>query len=295
MDDERILITGAGGMLGRSLTQLLEARGRSPLTLDRGRLDIGDEASVARVFAENRPTLLLNCAAHTKVDLCEEESARADAINGHAVGTLAKFCREYGTTMVHYSTDFVFDGRGRSQPYRADEPTHPISAYGRSKLLGETELQANPPPRWLIVRTAWAYGAGGANFPRVIVERARQGQPLKIVNDEVGSPTYTHDLAEATLDLLETDAAGVWHVTNSGEVSRFDYARAILEEFGLDGAPITPITTAEWLLIRPKQACRPAYSVLDVSAVAQKLGRPMRPWREALRAFKAEVDARGSF
>jgi dTDP-4-dehydrorhamnose reductase len=292
---DRIVISGAGGMLGRSLAAALEARGRSPIALDRARLDIADDASIARVFREHRPTLLLNAAAHTKVDLCEEEPDRADAINGHAVGTLARCCREYGTTMVHFSTDFVFDGRGRTTPYHADEPTNPISAYGRSKLLGETDLQANGPRRWLIVRTAWAYGTGGANFPRIIVERARQGQPLRVVNDEVGSPTYTHDLAEATLDLLGADAAGIWHVTNAGDVSRFNFAKAILEEFGLDGAPITPITTAEWLLIRPKQACRPAYSVLDVSAVAQKLGRPMRHWREALRAFRAEVESRGGF
>jgi len=291
---ERIVITGAGGMLGRSLARVLEQRGRAAIPLDRARLDISDDASIAAVFSEHRPTLLLNCAAHTKVDLCEEESARADAINGHAVGKLAALCREYGTTMVHYSTDFVFDGRGRTSPYRVDEPTNPISAYGRSKLLGERELQSHAPRRWLILRTAWAYGTGGFNFPRVIVERARQGQPLKVVNDEIGSPTYTHDLAEATLDLLDTDANGVWHVTNSGEVSRFDYARAVLEEFGLT-TPLTPITTAEWLLIRPKQACRPAYSVLDIEPTIQRLGRPMREWREALREFKPEVDARGGF
>ena len=281
-------------MLGRSLGATLEKRGRSAIALDRARLDIASDDSLAAVFREHKPTLLLNCAAHTKVDLCEEESAKVDAINGHAVGKLAALCREYGTTMVHYSTDFVFDGRGRTSPYRADEPTNPISAYGRSKLLGERELQSHAPRRWLILRTAWAYGTGGVNFPRIIVERARQGQPLKVVNDEIGSPTYTHDLAEATLDLLDTDSNGIWHVTNSGEVSRFDYAKAVLEEFGLETS-LTPITTAEWLLIRPKQACRPAYSVLDVSAVAQKLGRPMRHWREALRAFKSEVDARGSF
>ena len=128
----------------------------------------------------------------------------------------------------------------------------------------------------------------------MIVERARQGQPLKVVNDEIGSPTYTHDLAETTLDLLDAGASGLWHVTNAGEVSRFDYAKAVLEEFGLTTS-LTPISTAEWFQIRPKQACRPAYSVLDVAPIAAKLGRPMRHWREALRAFKVEVDARGSF
>jgi dTDP-4-dehydrorhamnose reductase len=289
----KVVITGAGGMLGRSLVGVLKQRGIDAVAFDRASLDISDESALARVFREHRPTLLLNAAAHTKVDLCEDEPAKADAINGHAVGAIARLAREYGTALVHYSTDFVFDGSER-RPYRVDDPTHPLSRYGQSKLLGEQKLIEHAPPRWLICRTAWAYGAGGMNFPRIIVERARQGQPLKVVDDEVGSPTYTHDLAAATLDLLDAGAAGPWHVCNAGSVSRFDFAKAILEEFGVS-TTLTPITTAEWFQIRPKQAHRPAYSVLDVEPIAKLTGKPMRPWRDALRAFKAEIDARGGF
>jgi len=288
-----VIITGAGGMLGRSLAEVLKQRAVRAVGFDRASLDISDKASLRRLFREHRPTLLLNAAAHTKVDACEDEPGKADAINGHAVGQMAQLAREYGTTLVHYSTDFVFDGSSR-RPYRVTDSTNPLSAYGRSKLLGEQKLTEHAPQRWLTLRTAWAYGAGGMNFPRIIVERARQGQPLKVVNDEIGSPTYTHDLAAATLDLLDAGASGLWHVTNAGEVSRFEYARAILEEFGVS-TQLTPITTAEWFQIRPKQARRPAYSVLDVSPVEQILKRPMRPWRDALRAFKTEVDARGGF
>ena len=280
-------------MLGRSLSETLKQRGVRAVGFDRASLDISDEQSLRRLFREHRPTLLLNAAAHTKVDLCEDEPAKADAINGHAVGLMAQLARDYGTTLVHYSTDFVFDGTSR-RPYRVSDSTNPLSQYGRSKLLGEQKLAEHGPARWLILRTAWAYGAGGMNFPRLIVERARQGQPLKVVNDEIGSPTYTHDLAAATFDLLEAGASGLWHVTNSGAVSRFGYAQAILEEFGV-AAQLTPITTAEWFQIRPKQARRPAYSVLDVEPVAERTGKPMRPWREALRAYKADVDARGGF
>jgi dTDP-4-dehydrorhamnose reductase len=291
---DRVVITGAGGMLAQALAVALERRGIAPVRLDRAALDIADEQAVSRTFHEHRPTLLLNCAAHTKVDLCEDEPERAGAINGQAVGTLAKLARQGGTFLVHYSTDFVFDGRA-NRPYREDDAVHPISEYGRSKLLGERQLQEHAAPgQWLLIRTAWVYGPGGANFPRVIVERARAGQALRVVNDETGAPTLTTDLAAATLDLLDRSASGLFHVTNAGQVNRYDYARAILEEFGLN-ADLTPITTAEWLQLRPKQARRPAYSVLDLSKFEQMTGRPMRPWRAALSDFRKQIEARGSW
>jgi dTDP-4-dehydrorhamnose reductase len=290
---QSVIITGAAGMLGRSLAAVLKRRGIAPICFDRASLDISDRAALERIFKQHRPTLLLNAAAHTKVDLCEDESEKANAINGHAVGAMAELSREYGTTLVHYSTDFVFDGKSR-RPYRVDDPTNPLSAYGRSKLLGEKLLQENPPPRWLILRTAWAYGTGGMNFPRIIVERGRSGQPLKVVTDEVGSPTYTRDLATTTVDLLDGGASGLWHVSNAGAVSRFDFAKSILRIFGVQ-TELIPITTAEWLAIRPKQACRPAYSVLDVEPIARKLQKPMRSWEDGLQGFKEEVDARGGF
>jgi dTDP-4-dehydrorhamnose reductase len=181
----------------------------------------------------------------------------------------------------------VFDGKSR-RPYRADDPVNPLSAYGRSKLLGEQKVQENAPDRWLILRTAWLYGRGGPNFPRTIVERARQGHPLRVVNDQIGSPTYTVDLAQATLEMLDLGLMGLWHVTNSGSTNWFDFARAALEEFGI-AADLSPITTADWLKMRPKQAVRPEYSVLDTEALAQALKRPMRPWREALADYRDSV------
>jgi dTDP-4-dehydrorhamnose reductase len=286
-----VLVTGAAGMLGRALAASLRRRGVEPVALPRASFDIADESSVRAAFDRHRPTLVLNCAAHTKVDLCEDEPEKADAINGRAVGTLARACREHGAALVHYSTDFVFDGKSR-RPYRPDDPVAPLSAYGRSKLLGERELQARAPERWLLIRTAWVYGPGGMNFPRVIVERGRAGTPLKVVDDETGSPTFTHDLADATLVLLDSGASGTWHVTNAGAVSRFEYARAVLEEFGVR-TELTPISTAEWFKIRPKQAIRPAYSVLDVEPFAKQVGRSMRPWREALRDYRSVVEREG--
>jgi dTDP-4-dehydrorhamnose reductase len=287
-----IVITGGRGMLAQAVRQLLEARKLSCSALDRTECDVTSEADVARVFKELKPTLLINCSAHTKVDLCEDEKEKADAINGHAVGNLARASKEHGTFLVHYSTDFVFDGDG-TQPYRPTDPVNPVSAYGRSKLLGEQQLQQAAPSQWLILRTAWLYGRGGPNFPRTIIERGRQGQPLKVVSDQIGSPTYTGDLAEATFELLDRNQTGIWHLTNSGSTSWYDFARAALEEFSI-GASVTPISTADWAVMRPRQAHRPAYSVLDVEPFARAVGRRMRPWREALHDYQMAVAEAGS-
>jgi len=289
---QSIVITGAGGMLGHALADLVVQSGTPAVVLDRARLDVANEQSLRDVFREHRPTLLLNCAAHTKVDLCEEQKDLADTINGHAVGHLAKLSREFGTYLVHVSTDYVFDGRG-TRPYRRDDPVAPQSAYGRSKLLGERLLRENAPAKWLIVRTAWVYGRHGANFPRTMVTAARAGKPLKVVNDQVGSPTYAPDLAHAILDLVDRNATGIYHVTNSGQTNWFEFAKATLEEFSVTPSELAPTTTAEWFKIRPNSANRPAYSVLNMSDFERTTGRVMRPWRDALRDFRAAVDQFG--
>ena len=291
--NESIVITGGKGMLAQALLRELQRRGQTALAVERAACDITSAQDVRKLFDSAGPTLLINCAAHTKVDLCEDEPEKADAINGVGPGHLAAAAKSAGATLVHFSTDFVFDGTG-DRPYRADDPTRPLSAYGRSKLLGEQAIQSSGLGDWLILRTAWLYGRGGPNFPRTMIERGRQGAPLKVVGDQVGAPTYTVDLAEATLDLLERGARGVFHVTNGGSTSWHDFARAALEDFEVPAA-LSPLSTAEWLKLRPKQAHRPAYSVLDLQAAEKALGRPMRPWREGLRAFRAEVDQFGSF
>jgi dTDP-4-dehydrorhamnose reductase len=288
---DSIIITGGNGMLAHALIRALAARGLRALTLDRRVCDITQSADVRRTFESHRPSLLLNCAAHTKVDLCEDEPDKADEINGRAVGRLAEAAKRHGTRLVHFSTDFVFDGRG-SRPYRVDDPLGPLSAYGRSKLLGEQVLQEHAPAHWLILRTAWLYGRNGPCFPRTIVERGRAGQPLRVVSDQIGAPTYTEDLAAATFELLDREASGIWHLTNAGTTSWFDFAKAAVEEFGIQ-ADLAPTTTDDWLKVRPKQAVRPAYSVLDIEPFANIVGHPMRPWRDALRDYARAVKEHG--
>jgi dTDP-4-dehydrorhamnose reductase len=288
---DSILITGGGGMLGHALADLLVERGHKPISLNRSQLDISDSSALKKAFEEYKLSLVFNCAAHTKVDLCEQETQKADAINGTAVGDLSALCKSRGAALVHVSTDFVFDGSSR-RPYLPTDPVRPLSAYGKSKLLGEQAIQKNPPARWLIIRTAWVYGRHGSNFPRTMVQAAQAGKPLTVVNDQIGAPTHTPDLAAAILDLLDSGASGLWHITNSGQTNWFDFARAALEEFRIK-AEITPISSVDWAQKRPTSAARPGYSVLDLSALEKQIHRPMPAWRKGLVDFHRAVQIHG--
>jgi dTDP-4-dehydrorhamnose reductase len=278
-------------MLAQALVRSIRARGIHVVALNRAACNVANESDVYRAFMELNPTLLVNCAAYTKVDQAELEPEVAEAVNGYAVGTLARLAKQYETALVHYSTDFVFDGTA-TRPYRADDPVNPLSTYGRSKLLGERELQSNAPPRWTIIRTAWLYGPRGPCFPQTMLSVARAGKPLSVVNDQAGSPTFTHDLADATLELIDRGATGVWHVANAGQTTWFDFATAIFAEFDVKPFELKPTTSDAWKQARPASAIRPAYSVLDTTPFERLVGRPMRPWREALRDYRNVVEPR---
>ena len=283
-----IIVTGGAGMLAHDLIDTLKSRGHTSTVVDRAECDITNPDEVAKLYRQTKPTLVINCAAHTAVDLCEDEPQKADAINGEGAGHLARLAKEYGTKLIQYSTDFVFDGRG-DRPYRTDDAPNPISAYGASKLLGETRLQENDPPGWIIIRTAWLFGPQGNCFPKTMVKFAQSGRPLRVVNDQMGSPTYTLDLVDATLNLIDRNAKGIFHVTNSGVTSWYDFAAASLQEFGVEG-DLAPVTTAEWLKTRPKQARRPAFSALDHSRYNSITGQQLRSWQEALHAYRLSCE-----
>jgi dTDP-4-dehydrorhamnose reductase len=281
---DSILIVGDRGMLAGAIKRQLEARGRSFAGVDLPDCDITSSESVDAALQTHRPSLVINCAAFTNVDGCETKTDLANAVNGQGVGHLAMACRAHHAGLVHFSTDYVFDG-SLQRPLRPDDPVGPQSAYGKSKLLGEELLREHSPSKWLIIRTAWLYGPGGPNFPTAILNAARAGKPLRVVSDQRGSPTFTFDLAEATLNLLDRDAAsGIWHITNSGETTWNQFAEATLKEFGVD-AKVEPITSADWAAMKPGSAVRPSYSVLDTSPYTNLVGRPMPDWRDALRRF----------
>jgi dTDP-4-dehydrorhamnose reductase len=288
---DSILITGGSGMLAQALARALRQRSKSATAVSHRDLDITNTSAVEELFLNYRPTLLINCAAYTKVDKCEEEPDLADAVNGHAVGTLAKLAERHKAKLVHYSTDFVFDGTS-DRPYMPLDRPNPQSAYGRSKLLGE-KLATQHAPDSLIIRTAWLYGPGGPCFPRTMVELARAKRPLNVVDDQIGSPSFTYDLAEATLRLLDSEnARGLFHVANHGSTSWFAFTQAILEEFH-ETTQLAPISSADWKKTKPSSAMRPKYSVLDVSAYEATTGHRMRPWRQALRDYRLQVADHG--
>ena len=285
---QSVIVTGGGGMLAQDFKRVLNERGVTPLMARHADCDISDPDQLARVFETHRPTLVLNCAADTAVDLCEQRVERANAINGDGPGNLARACKRWGARLVHFSTDFVFNGQN-DRPYRPDDTPDPISAYGKSKLLGEEAIQQVAPPSWLTIRTAWLFGRYGNCFPKVIVDRARGGHTLRVVDDQIGCPTYSFDLAVAVLKLLDRGAQGIWHLTNSSETNWFEFAQAILKEFAVS-VEIEAISTAEWIKARPKQAKRPRYSVLDIDAYRVLTGENMRPWYEALRDYRTECE-----
>ena len=282
-----VVILGGRGLLAQALTNALRDNGISCDALGRDECDITRVDQLKKLFRERRPTLIFNCAAYTAVDACEHHVDRANHVNGDAAGSLASLCRRYKTHLVHFSTDFVFDGT-LDRPYRSDDPTHPLSAYGRSKLLGEMQIQQVGPPSWMVVRTSWLFGRGGTCFPAKILELARANVPLRIVNDQIGSPTYVVDLAAAVLSLVNQRARGVWHLSNAGATNWFEFAKAVLDECGVDRR-VVPISTQEWLMMRPGQAKRPMYSSMDTTYFSRATGRRMRDWQDALKDYGAEL------
>ncbi|MEX1310909.1 MAG: dTDP-4-dehydrorhamnose reductase [Candidatus Sulfomarinibacteraceae bacterium] len=273
-----ILVTGSYGQLGRAMIVEIEKRGITALGRDLDTLDITDRRAVSEWIGANRPSAVVNCAAFTAVDECESREDEALAANATAVGHLASACDQAGACLVQISTDYVFDGTG-TRPYREDDPVAPASAYGRTKLRGE-EL-AGDAAHHLIIRTAWLYGRGGRHFVGAIRDQIDSGRTnLRVVADQVGSPTFCDDLAAATLDLLGVQAGGIVHAVNTGATSWHGFATEIAR---LQGAAveIAPVATDEF----PRPAPRPAYSVLDTSRLEGLIGRPMPPWQDALARY----------
>jgi dTDP-4-dehydrorhamnose reductase len=279
--NSKYLVTGARGMLG---TDLLEALfGRDVTVLGRADLDVTDRDAV--FAAVQGHDVVINAAAYTAVDAAETDEETALAVNGTAAGLLAEATASVGAKLVQVSTDYVFDGDAAS-PYAEDATIAPVSAYGRTKAEGEKLALAANPEGTFIVRTAWLYGAHGGNFAKTMVKLAGSHDTVKVVDDQLGQPTWTADLAAQIVALLDSDApAGVYHGTNSGSTSWFEFARAVFDEAGLDPARVLPTDSSTF--VRP--APRPSYSVLGHDAWARAGLTPMRPWREAL----AEAAIRG--
>jgi dTDP-4-dehydrorhamnose reductase len=276
---KKIAVVGALGMLGRELCRQLASAGSPASALDLAEVDIRSESSVARCRPLVEAQVIFNCAAYTNVEKAEEEPEEAMRVNGQGVGHLARLARASQALLVHLSTDFVFDGT-RGTPYPVDAERHPLSAYARSKLAGELALE-EAGGRTVLVRTAWLYGQGGKNFVDSVLRLAREKGELAVVDDQVGSPTFAADLAQALIELVQTGKTGVFHCTNRGQASWCELAREAVRLAGI-AVPVRPLTTVEATARFGLKARRPAYSVLDLTPLETALGRPMRPWQTAL-------------
>jgi dTDP-4-dehydrorhamnose reductase len=272
----RILVTGAGGMLGRDLVARANARGHDCVGVSHAELDVTDAREVDQAIARLAPEAIVNCAAWTDVEGAEGLEAQALAVNGTGAGNLARAATSVGAHLVQVSTDYVFDGTA-SRPYVESDPTNATSAYGRTKLAGELEIAAASPEH-AIVRTAWLFGPGGLNFVTTMLRLAADGrEELAVVTDEVGCPTYTGHLAPRLIEFAERRADGIFHLAGSGHCSRNEFARAIFETAGRS-LRVTETTQAQLAMLAP----RPPWSVLG----SERGIEPLPGWREGLAAYR---------
>jgi len=273
----KILTTGSHGLLGTNILPVLE-RSFTVIPYDIEEWDITDRDAGERTIRDIRPDVILNLAAYTNVDECEDCLSLADRVNAEAPGIIAKLCSDHNIKFVHISTDYVFDGE-KETPYIEDDETNPTSVYGLSKLSGEKKVLANCPDA-TIIRTQWLYGHGGINFITKITKIAREQGVAEVVNDQRGCPTYAKDIADPILLLIEKNRSGIYHVANAGSCTWFDFAREIFSCLHID-VVLKPITSEQL----NRKANRPRNSVFDCSRLFRDTGHRMRTWQDALHDY----------
>jgi len=276
----KILITGAGGQLGREWVHSLEKTEHTVLALNSADLDITDAVSTEQKVAEFEPDLLINCAAYTAVDRAEEEPEAAFLVNETGAENLAAACKKNGAKLVHYSTDYVFEGSRSDQEklpggYREDHSPNPQNIYGKSKRAGEKAIE-KVFDNWLIIRVSWLCGRYGKNFIKTILRLAGEKEQLPVVNDQTGSPTYCFDVVEKTIRLVELNQKGYFHISSEGETTWFSLARELIDKSGLN-TEVKPVSSGEFTTV----AERPAFSYLNTDKI-RALGLEPAGWKEGL-------------
>ena len=282
----KILVTGVKGQLGYDVVQELERRGIEAVGVDIDEMDITDAQSVDRVIRQVSPDAVIHCAAYTAVDAAEENPELCRRVNAEGPGNIAAVCKELGIKMIQISTDYVFDGQGE-RPWEPEDPCAPQSVYGRTKYEGELAVQKLL-DNYFIVRIAWVFGINGKNFVKTMLNLAKTHDTIRVVNDQFGSPTYTYDLARLLADMVVTDKYGVYHATNEGVCSWYEFACAIFKEAGVS-VNVVPVTTAEY----GAKASRPANSRMSKEKLTEMGFERLPSWQDALHRYVGELRKEG--
>jgi dTDP-4-dehydrorhamnose reductase len=283
---KNVLITGSNGQLGKELVELFSKVDFNVYGYNREQMDVTNQEKVQEIIHKIKPDIVLHSAAHTKVDLAESEPDHAYDINAYGTRNVAVASEQVGAKLVYVSTDYVFDGTG-TEPYNEFSPTSPLGIYGKSKLAGERFVR-DLHSKFFIVRTSWVYGKYGDNFVKTMLKLGEEREELSVVSDQIGCPTYTRDLANCMLELVQSERYGVYHVSNSGKCSWYEFAKAIFEEAGIN-VKVNACSTSEF----PRPAARPANSVFDHMSLRIEGFKEMRPWKEGLAAFIEDIKIKG--
>jgi dTDP-4-dehydrorhamnose reductase len=278
----KFIVTGVLGQLGYDLVKQLSGQNHEVIGIDREELDITDEAAVHAFIEEAKPDAILHCAAFTNVDAAEENKDAAYAVNALGPKYLAQAASKVGAKMVYVSTDYVFNGTA-TDPYEVEQPTDPLGVYGETKLAGE-EFVKQYLDKYFIVRTAWVYGINGHNFVKTMLRLGSERDEVGVVHDQIGSPTYTVDLAAFMIELVQSDKYGIYHATNEGVCSWYDFAVEIFKQAGLN-VKVNPLTSDQF----PRPAARPSYSVLSKKKIAEQGFSPLQDWKNALTQYMQEL------
>lgn len=291
----KILVTGVNGQLGHDVVKELQKRGHMAIGVDVQEMDITDEASVQSLILEASPDAVIHCAAWTAVDTAEDYPEKVRAVNALGTTYIAKVCKTLGCKMMYISTDYIFDGQGEN-PWRPDcKEYKPLNVYGQTKLEGELAV-SQILENYFIVRIAWAFGVNGNNFIKTMLNVGKRFDTLKVVNDQIGTPTYTYDLARLLVDMIETDKYGYYHATNEGGyISWYEFACEIFRQayamghviYGTDKLTVKPVTTEEYGLSKAK---RPFNSRLDKNKLVENGFKPLPTWQDALGRYLKEIE-----
>lgn len=279
----KVVVTGVQGQLGYDLSKQLVAKNHEVIATGRNELDITDESAVYAFIEEVKPDAIIHSAAYTNVDKAEEDEETAYKVNALGAKYLAHAAAKVGSKMVYVSTDYVFNGTA-TEPYEPDQETDPLGVYGKTKLAGEEFVQQSL-DKFFIVRTAWVYGINGHNFVKTMLRLGEEREEVGVVADQVGSPTYTVDLAAFIIELVKTDKYGIYHASNEGVCSWYEFAEEIFKQAGMN-VKVNPLTTDQF----PRPAARPSYSVLSKKKNVEQGLTPLRDWKEALSAYLIELN-----